>query len=89
MMPPILRRYEYSIVQVVDNLITLIATWEDGQFSASEVQLTRSEAHEIAAWLINAATDPFGFPGLGLTGERLLEILQTIRVREGACDGAA
>jgi len=77
------------LIDAVDRLISLIATWEDGQFSASEVDLTRREAQEIAAWIINAAADPFGFPGLGLTGERLLEILQTIRVREGVCNGAA
>jgi hypothetical protein len=79
MMPPVLRRYEVAIIDAVDTLINLISTWEDGQFSASEVNLTRREAEEIVAWVIAASADPFGFPGIGLTGERLLEILETIR----------
>ncbi|MBD2570028.1 hypothetical protein [Anabaena lutea] len=79
MMPAILRRYEISLIDAIDALITKLMTWEDGQFSASEVSLSRREAQEIAAWVINSAADPFGFCGASLNGDRLLELLRNIR----------
>lgn len=81
-MPPILRRYEARLIDAIDTLITKLMTWEDGQFSASEVGLSRREAQEIAAWVINDAADPFGFCGASLTGDRLLELLGNIRQEE-------
>jgi hypothetical protein len=78
MMPPIVRRYEANLVSAVDSLLSRIAIWEDGQFSASELELTRRETEEIAAWVINGVADPFGF-GSQITGDQLLEVLAVIR----------
>lgn len=78
MMPPIPRRYEAKLVDAIDALKQRIAIWEDGQFSASSVDLTRRETEEIAAWVINQAADPFGF-GSQITGDQLLEVLSSIR----------
>ncbi|MBD2629889.1 hypothetical protein [Trichormus variabilis] len=83
MIPDLLRRYDAGLVDAIESLINRISIWEDGQFSASEVELTRREAQKIAAWVINDAADPFGFCGSSLTGHRLVELLGNIRGGSG------
>lgn len=79
MIPDLPRRYNASLVYAIDALIHRISIWEDGEFSASEVDLSRREAEKIAAWVINDSADPFGFCGASLSGGKLTEILETIR----------